>query len=166
MSRKDDIKKLLVEHERHLQKLKEQQASLGLYTPPYILTEIEDTESQIERLHKQNTLTIDSRPLLGIDEGKVLELRYDSFETVQELQDEIYFTLLEKYVSPYTYKIHWLLRSIESRKVFKAIGTQWAKGQGLDEDTRPLDEVGIEPGMTLEIVSPKKLQKDKAPRRW
>lgn len=50
MSRKDDIKKLMVNHERRLQRLKEQQASLGVHTPPHILNEIEDIITAIEEL--------------------------------------------------------------------------------------------------------------------
>ncbi len=50
MSRKDDLKKLIANYKRRLQKLKEQQASFGLHTPPHILTEIEDTEETIEQL--------------------------------------------------------------------------------------------------------------------
>jgi len=37
-------------HDRRLQKLKEQHASLGLHTPPHILTEIEDIEVAIKEL--------------------------------------------------------------------------------------------------------------------
>ena len=51
MSRRDDIKNLIIAHERRLQKLKEQKARFGLETPPHILTEIEDIEAELERLH-------------------------------------------------------------------------------------------------------------------
>ena len=54
MSRKDDIKKLITNHKRRLQKLKEQQASFGpLYTPPHILTDIEDTEAIVKKLETE-----------------------------------------------------------------------------------------------------------------
>lgn len=53
MSRLDDLKKLLGEHERHLQKLREQEAKLGVHTPPYILTEIEDREAALETLQAE-----------------------------------------------------------------------------------------------------------------
>lgn len=46
----DHIQSLIVNHARHLQKLKEQQASFGLNTPPHILTQIEDIEATIEIL--------------------------------------------------------------------------------------------------------------------
>jgi len=53
MSRKDDIKKLIANCERRLQKRKEQQALFGLDTPPHILTEIEDIETEIEKLQTE-----------------------------------------------------------------------------------------------------------------
>lgn len=53
MSHKEGIKSLITRYNRHLQKLKEQKASFGLYTPPHILTEIEDTEIEIEKLQTQ-----------------------------------------------------------------------------------------------------------------
>jgi hypothetical protein len=51
MSLKDDTRKLIIEYQRRLQKLKEQKAKLGINTPPAILTEIEDVETEIEQLH-------------------------------------------------------------------------------------------------------------------
>ncbi|MBE7553984.1 MAG: hypothetical protein HS126_23200 [Anaerolineales bacterium] len=50
MSSKDDIKRLVEQHNRRLQKLREQQASFGLHTPVHILTEIEDAKAEIESL--------------------------------------------------------------------------------------------------------------------
>lgn len=46
-----NIQKLIKRNNRRLQKLKEQQASFGLHTPAHILTEIEDTEAELEKLH-------------------------------------------------------------------------------------------------------------------
>ncbi len=45
-----NIEKLIVNHNRRLQKLREEQALRGLDTPPHILTEIEDIESALEEL--------------------------------------------------------------------------------------------------------------------
>ncbi len=53
MSPKDDIKKLINEHQRRLQKRKEQEAALGIATSPEILTEIENIEAKIEQLQAQ-----------------------------------------------------------------------------------------------------------------
>jgi formylglycine-generating enzyme required for sulfatase activity len=50
MSRQDDLRQLISNHQRRLQKLKEQQALMGMHTPPYISIEIEDTEAELNRL--------------------------------------------------------------------------------------------------------------------
>ncbi|MCB9098603.1 MAG: hypothetical protein H6632_03600 [Anaerolineales bacterium] len=48
-----DLKNLINNHSRALQKLKEQQAVFGVYTPPHILMGIEDNEAKIEELQTQ-----------------------------------------------------------------------------------------------------------------
>lgn len=53
MSQRKDIESLIHKNERRLQKLKEQKAEYGLATPPHILTQIEDTEAEIELLHAE-----------------------------------------------------------------------------------------------------------------
>jgi hypothetical protein len=53
MSRKDDIRKLIIRSRRRLQKLKEQQAGFGMATPTHILIEIEDVEAEITRLEAE-----------------------------------------------------------------------------------------------------------------
>ncbi|MBE7555701.1 MAG: FHA domain-containing protein [Anaerolineales bacterium] len=53
MLRQDDVKKLLVNHNRRLQKLKEQQALQGISVDPKILIEIEDIEAEIEELQQE-----------------------------------------------------------------------------------------------------------------
>ncbi|HRV94825.1 MAG TPA: hypothetical protein P5526_21880, partial [Anaerolineae bacterium] len=53
MSATDDLQNLIHHHRRRLQKLREQQAHFGSYTPPHILTEIEDIEQEIDRLERQ-----------------------------------------------------------------------------------------------------------------
>jgi hypothetical protein len=50
MSRKHDIQKLINGHTRRLQRLKEQQARMGINTPPEILNEIEDIETELAEL--------------------------------------------------------------------------------------------------------------------
>jgi len=50
MSRMNEIKNLIDSKSRHLQKLKEQQATMGILTPPYISIEMEDIESDISKL--------------------------------------------------------------------------------------------------------------------
>jgi|GEM_PF-3762246 len=50
MSRQADIQKLIINYTRQLQKLKEQEALLGLSTPPAILLQIEDVEAKLTGL--------------------------------------------------------------------------------------------------------------------
>lgn len=50
MSRKDNLKRLILKHQDRLQVLKEQQAQMGLSVDPRIPTEIADIESEIEAL--------------------------------------------------------------------------------------------------------------------
>ncbi len=53
MTRQDDIRNLIRNHNRRLQKLKEQQALHGLDAPPKILLEIEDIETELEQLQTE-----------------------------------------------------------------------------------------------------------------
>jgi len=65
MSRKDGIKQLIKNHNRRLQKLKEQQALSGYATPPEILTEIEDIKEILDELNAKLEQEIDSYDLSG-----------------------------------------------------------------------------------------------------
>jgi hypothetical protein len=53
MSRQADLQKLITEHSRRLQKLKELQARKGIDTEPHIFVEIEDLEAEIENLQAE-----------------------------------------------------------------------------------------------------------------
>ena len=53
MSRQKDLRERIVKNQRRLQKLKEKEASYGLETPVHILTEIEDIETELERLRAE-----------------------------------------------------------------------------------------------------------------
>jgi hypothetical protein len=46
------IETIIREHQRRLQILKERKAQLGISTPPEVLTEIEDIESQLEEIEQ------------------------------------------------------------------------------------------------------------------
>lgn len=53
MSHRDNVKQLIINHQRRLQKLKEQQAIKGVDTPPHVLIEIEDIETKLEKLNAE-----------------------------------------------------------------------------------------------------------------
>ena len=62
--------RLILRHRRHLQKLQEQKASFGLHTPAHILTEIEDTEAEIEKLERELRLSDDKPESESLDEKR------------------------------------------------------------------------------------------------
>lgn len=72
MSPQEVIKTLIVTHQRRLEKLKVQQAELGISTPPEILTQIEDIELEIEGLQTQ-----------------LEEIKSDEAEDVSELVSQV-----------------------------------------------------------------------------
>lgn len=53
MTQIDDVKKLVNNHYRYLQTLKEKQALMGIDTPAHILIEIENTEEKIRGLENE-----------------------------------------------------------------------------------------------------------------
>jgi hypothetical protein len=55
LKRKEHIERLILTHQRHLQKLKEHQAPPrgGSFVPPAVLMEIEDIEAEIQQLQIQ-----------------------------------------------------------------------------------------------------------------
>lgn len=53
MAHQDDIQRLINEKQRRLQKLKDQAARYGISTPPHIIIEIEDIETELTQLQKQ-----------------------------------------------------------------------------------------------------------------
>jgi hypothetical protein len=78
MSHKNDKKCLIRKNSRRLQKLKEQQALLGISTPSHILLEIEDTEAEIAKLRME---------LEAIDEQTVSKPISSDFEHSTETTD-------------------------------------------------------------------------------
>lgn len=100
-------------------------------------------------------LTFDSRPLLN-EEGKVWEAPYELFPNVADLLNDIYFALDDN-VPAFTYEDNWILRDRDTRHVFINIGTKWSETHLQQRwDERSLSEVGIKPGMYLEIIWPSK----------
>jgi hypothetical protein len=100
-------------------------------------------------------LTFDSRPLLNED-GKVWQAPYELFPNVADLLNDIYFALDDN-VPAFTYEDNWILRDRDTRHVFIDIGTKWSETHHNQRwDERPLSEVGIKPGMYLEIIWPSK----------
>lgn len=131
----------------------------------------------VERIRKVGFLTIDSRPLLG-NRGRVWQVPYQDYKTVSELLDDIWYSI--RVLPPYSFGEKWILRDPASGRLFKEMGTVWTVKQELSRlppeeryliapayphtvpswlfaqyaDNRSLEDVGIHPGMTLEVISP------------
>jgi hypothetical protein len=63
MSHQDDIRQLITNNSRRLQKLKEQKALFGIDTPPHILLEIENIEAEMANLQ----MKLEELEILGQD---------------------------------------------------------------------------------------------------
>jgi hypothetical protein len=98
-------------------------------------------------------LTIDTRPLLE-QQGGSWTAPYDQFPSVQSLPNSIYFALPRDRIKPFTYERTWLIRDAQSGKIFYDLGSRSniVRRMGVPSDERPLSEVGIKPGMRLEVI--------------
>ncbi len=105
-----------------------------------------------EQIREQGFLTIDSHPLEGVD-GRRWQVAYDRYSTVSELLDDIFFSFKIK-IPSMSFGLRWFLRDAASGHIFTDIGRRWAARQNKVVDDRRLEQVGIKPGMTLEVVNP------------
>jgi hypothetical protein len=98
-------------------------------------------------------LTIDTKPLLG-EQGDSWTAPYDQFPSVQSLLNSIYFAIPRGLIKPFTYGRAWLLRDAQSGKTFNDLGSRSniVRRMGAPSDERRLSEVGIKPGMRLEVT--------------
>jgi hypothetical protein len=106
----------------------------------------------VERIRETGFLTLDSRPLLK-DKGKIWQVPYDQYGSVSALLDDIWDSIGT--LPAFTYATKWLLRDAASGKIFKDLGSKWARDRGRNFDDRRLEDIGIKPGMELQIISPK-----------
>ncbi len=75
MSHQEDIKALIVAHNRRLQILKKQRATQGVSTEPKIIIEIEDIEADLVKLHTELKKTEDAEPSsLQVESSKSSEV--------------------------------------------------------------------------------------------
>ncbi len=87
--------------------------------------------------------------------GNTWQVPYERFDSVIDFLNDVYFSLSPN-VPPYTYGETWILRDLKTRKLFNEIGQLWAEKHGMAQDSRNLKNVGIVPGMTLEVIYPSK----------
>lgn len=87
MSKEPDINKLIRSYKRRLQKLREEQATFGVSTPPHVLTEIEDIEEKLDELEMESSVSSSTSNFYGIIKDP--ELRAKISELALQLKDEI-----------------------------------------------------------------------------
>ena len=105
----------------------------------------------VERILEINFITIDTHPLLG-KKGRVWRVLYELYRHVSDFLDDVWESL-EPNILPYTYGIKWVLRDVDSGKIFNDMGRQYAHSAGKYKDCRSLQEVGLNPGIHLEAIS-------------
>lgn len=109
--------------------------------------EILDNTSDIaaEKIRAIGFVTIDATALLKFS-GSIWNEPYDPKMLVVTFLYALYFSL-QPNVSPYSYGQEWVLRDLQTGKLFHDIGSR-----GTDADQRSLATVGIHSGMVLEII--------------
>jgi hypothetical protein len=144
LQRRNDQRKLAPELAEHIMKL--------LRTNGLAVRNRKDQRStEPGRSGTDSTLVIDTTPLVGA-EGREVNVRYPVFGSVSDLLDEIYLYLAGT-VPASSFGSLWALRERGSGKLFKDMGRTWARtALNNPTDYRPLEEVGINPGMELEVI--------------
>lgn len=102
----------------------------------------------VDKIRQVSFFGIDTYPILGAKDGYMWDLVYEGYPTVSSLLDLLY-AALKRHLSTQSYGKEWLLRDAETGHLFKNMGRTWA---GNRADTCSLAEVGIKPGMTLEVI--------------
>lgn len=98
-------------------------------------------------------ITIDASLLTGNEES-VFDLPFVAFSSFSQLTNEIYF-LIEDHVKPFEYGYSWVMCNSKTREIIKNSRMITGARKGIPcTDNRSLKEVGIVPGMTIQIVRP------------
>ncbi|WP_199693690.1 toll/interleukin-1 receptor domain-containing protein [Sorangium cellulosum] len=98
-----------------------------------------------------DVLLVDPSPLTR-RAGPLIEVSYDSRKTFIDLLNTIYVTAgIRPFVPPFTYQVSWLLRDGKSGRVFRVGSRENLRHSG----GKTLGELGIFPGMTLQVVAAK-----------
>lgn len=111
-------------------------------------------EAITSQIRNSSFITVDARALTGSSDD-VFEFPASAFSTLNDLTDEIYFAI-EKHVRPFEYGYTWVIRNPENGEIIKNARMITGTKPGIPlKDERALSEVGITPGMVLEVISPK-----------
>jgi tetratricopeptide (TPR) repeat protein len=110
----------------------------------------EGASAEETRRESKGSLTIDTRPLLPEWDFIWQETYFESM-TAQELIDAVRLKINDRpALVAGEYLEHWVFRDASTRKIYTDIG-RYRRAQRTN-DTRPLRDVGILPGMTLEVL--------------
>ncbi|PZD73573.1 hypothetical protein C1752_02039 [Acaryochloris thomasi RCC1774] len=109
-------------------------------------------ESLVNELVKSHSVTLDTTPISG-NGGEIINIPYDEFESIGLFLRYVWHRVDNLPV--HSYGREWVLANAENRKLYNQIGSRFArKHRGTNWDERTLEEVGIKPGMTLQVRRP------------
>jgi hypothetical protein len=97
-------------------------------------------------------VSIDARPFFG-NGGRQVVMPYVRSLPVSRFLDRVYRLLnMDGFVRAFTYGDIWLLEDSGSGHVFDDIGIEYCRSGGINEDLRPIENVGIHKGTKLRVV--------------
>jgi hypothetical protein len=120
--------------------------------------EHESLQSLVEKINKEidkaTTISVDARKFLD-DDTALYVFPVAAFESLGDLTNEVYYKLRSK-VQAFEYGHSWMLRNRETGDVVKTM--RMIKNAKIGKpfaDSRSLEDVGVHPGTTLCVESPR-----------
>ncbi|MGR8964226.1 hypothetical protein [Rhizobium leguminosarum] len=100
---------------------------------------------------------IEKNELISVDlsdfDGSVTKFPVSRSTPISDVLDAIYFDIYRTYpIEAHTYGQSWMLVDVNSGRKYPEMGSMWSKDRGLESDERPIENVGISPGMNLKAV--------------
>jgi hypothetical protein len=114
---------------------------------------------------QESVVKIDSRPLLS-DQGHVWEEAFEPNKPMSEFLNSLWFEMESSGLPPFTFGQVWALRVVATKSVIRLAGSLWARQKGLEDDERPMSELGLKGGMALEIVGLDGVRREDFARCW
>jgi hypothetical protein len=100
---------------------------------------------------QESVIRVDSRPYFGSD-GMVWEVSYDPTTPMHAFLDSIYYALDVRGIPPYSYGQVWAIKNVGTNETITQAGRVWADLNRKYDDERPISEVGLKGGTSIEIV--------------
>lgn len=114
-----------------------------------VVNDEEKAESLVNEIVKSHSLTLNTKPILG-NLGQIIEIPYDEFESIGLFLRYVWHRVDNLPV--HSYGKEWILSNAENGQRYYQIGSRFArKHLGTKWDERTLEEVGIKPGMTIQV---------------